>query len=82
MIPSPIMPRRIAQMKTKWLETNALESRQELRIGWHGNQYLKDKLNEIRIVLDDKSCVIRLDPRYHSQFKQLENLIKMFCKVM
>ena len=69
-------------MKTKYLETHELESRQDLRVGWHGNQYLKDKLNEIRLVLDDKSCVIRLDKIYHNSFKQLELLIKEFCKVM
>lgn len=82
MIPSPISPRRIAQMKTKYVETNTLELRQDLRVGWHGNQYLKDKLNELRLILDDKSCVIRLDSWYHSQFRQLENLIKIFCKVL
>lgn len=75
-------PKRIGQMKTKWLETNALKSRQDLRVGWFGNQYLKDKLNEIRLILDDKSCVIRLDKIYHSQFKNLESLIKTFCKVL
>ena len=75
-------PRKIAQMKIKFLETNELEARQDLRIGWHGNQYLKDKLNELRVTLDDKSCVIRLDPHYHGQFRQLENLIKIFCKVL
>ena len=75
-------PRRIADMKIKYLETHELESRQDLRLGWHGNQYLKDKLNELRIVLNDKSCVIRLDKTYHDSFKQLEELIKEFCKVL
>ena len=75
-------PRRIADMKIKWLETNELESRQDLRLGWHGNQTLKDKLNELRIILDDKSCVVRLDKMYHDNFKQLEYLIKEFCKVL
>jgi len=75
-------PRKIAGMETKWLETHELESRQELRMGYHGNQGLKDKLNELRIIMNDKSCVVRLDKHYHSQFKQLEELIKLFCKVM
>ena len=69
-------------MKISWLETNELESRQDLRLGWHGNQGLKDKLNEIRLILEDKSCVVRLDKKYHDNFKQLENLIKEFCKVL
>lgn len=75
-------PRKIAGMETKWLETHELESRQELRMGYHGNQGLKDKLNELRIILDDKRCVVRLDKQYHSNFKLLEELIKQFCKVM
>ena len=75
-------PKKIAQMKIKYLETNALESRQDLRMGWHGNQEVKDKLNELRLILDDKSCVVRLDKRYHTDFKLLEQLIKQFCKVM
>ena len=75
-------PRKIAQMKIKYLETNELESRQDLRMGWHGNQYLKDKLNELRLILDDKSCVVRIDKMYHDSFKQLEVLIKEFCKVL
>ena len=75
-------PRKIAQMKINYLETNELESRQALRMGWHGNQILKDKLNEIRLILDDKSCVIRLDKIYHDNFKLLEELIKEFCKVL
>ena len=69
-------------MKLKYLETNQLESRQDLRMGWHGNQEVKDKLNELRLILDDKSCVVRLDKQYHSNFKLLEELIKQFCKVM
>ena len=75
-------PRKIAQMKIKYLETNELESRQDLRMGWHGNQFLKDKLNELRLILDDKSCVVRIDKMYHDSFKQLEVLIKEFCKVL
>ena len=69
-------------MKLKYLETNQLEDRQDLRMGWHGNQEVKDKLNELRLILDDKSCVVRLDKQYHSNFKLLEELIKQFCKVM
>ena len=69
-------------MKLKYLETNQLEDRQDLRMGWHGNQEVKDKLNELRLILDDKSCVVRLDKKYHSNFKLLEELIKQFCKVM
>ena len=64
------------------METNELESRQDLRMGWHGNQFLKDKLNELRLILDDKSCVVRIDKMYHDSFKQLEVLIKEFCKVL
>lgn len=75
-------PKKIAQMKVKYLETNQLESRQDLRMGWHGNQEVKDKLNELRLILDDKSCVVRLDKMYHDNFKLLEELIKEFCKVM
>ena len=75
-------PRKIAQMKIKYLETNELESRLDLTVGWHGNQYLKDKLNELRLILDDKSCVVRLDKMYHDSFKQLEVLIKEFCQVL
>lgn len=75
-------PRKIAQMKTKYVETHELEARTELRLGWHGNQTLKDKLNEVRVILDDKSCVIRLDKIFHSEFKYLEELIKIFCKVL
>ena len=75
-------PRKIAQMKINYLETNELESRQDLRMGWHGNQFLKDKLNELRLILDDKSCVVRIDKMYHDSFKQLEVLIKEFCKVL
>ena len=69
-------------MKVKYLETNQLEDRQDLRMGWHGNQTVKDKLNELRIILADKSCVVRLDKMYHDNFKLLEELIKEFCKVM
>lgn len=69
-------------MCLKWLETNELESRQELRLGWHGSQFLKDKLNELRCILADKTCVIRLDKQYHTQFKMMETLIKLFCKVL
>ena len=75
-------PKKIAQMKVKYLETNQLESRQDLRMGWHGNQEVKDKLNELRLILDDKSCVVRLDKMYHDNFKLLEELIKEFCKVL
>ena len=75
-------PKKIAQMKNKYVETNQLESRQDLRRGWHGNQTVKDKLNELRLILDDKSCVVRLDKQYHTDFKLLEELIKQFCRVM
>lgn len=75
-------PKKIAQMKTKFVETNELKSRQDVRMGWHGNQILKDKLNEIRIILDDKTCVIRLDKMYHDNFRLLEELTKEFCRVL
>jgi len=75
-------PRKIAQMKTKYVETHELEARTELRMGYHGNQGLKDKLNELRLIMNDPRCVIRLDKKFHSEFKYLEELIKLFCKVM
>ena len=75
-------PKKIARMKLKYLETNQLEDRQDLRMGWHGNQGLKDKLNELRVIMNDPRCVVRLDKKYHSNFKLLEELIKQFCKVM
>ena len=77
-----INPRKIARMKLKYLETHELEARTDLRLGWHGNQTIKDKLNELRLILNDKSCVVRLDKTYHDNFKQLEYLIKEFCKVL